>query len=68
MYSGTAADAQLPVPVPEGVAAVAVEAACAFAASVPSEWRWMYEIGQLVRDHFGRTDSGYPDQASAARL
>ena len=67
-YSGSAAEAHVPVPVPEGVASAAVEAAREFAASVPSEWRWMYEVGQLVRDHFGRADSGYPDQTSVARL
>jgi hypothetical protein len=56
--------AHLPVPVPEGAAREVVGAAQEFAASVPSEWRWMYEVGQLIRDHFGRTDSGYPDQAA----
>ena len=53
---------RVPVPVPEGTPAAAEEAARAFAVSVPSEWRWMYEVGQLVRDHFGRPDSGYPQQ------
>ena len=53
---------RVPVPVPEGTPAAAEEAARAFAMSVPSEWRFMYEVGQLVRDHFGRPDSGYPQQ------
>ena len=59
------------MPVPDDAPAAAVEAARAFAATVAEDVRWMYEVGQLVRDHFGKPDSGYPDgppPGAAARL
>ena len=56
-------------PMPADAAESAKQAVRAFVAGVPSEYAWMYEAEQLVREHFAKPDSGYPDgPPAAARL